>query len=47
MENIVKENIIIHYLKKDYKNRAGILNNLSLHINNLYDNYVLTTDDGK
>ena len=47
MENILQENILIYYLKKDYKIRAAILNNLSLHINNLYDNYVLTTDDRK
>jgi endopeptidase La len=39
--------VIVYYLKKDYKEKSDILNNLSLHIDNLYDNYVLTTDDKK
>jgi endopeptidase La len=47
MENTLKDNILIYFLKRDYKKRASVLNNLSLHINNLYDNYVITTDDRK
>lgn len=47
MENTLKDNVLIYFLKRDYRKRASILNNLSLHINNLYDNYVITTDDRK
>jgi endopeptidase La len=47
MDKNNKESILIYYLKRDYKIRAHILNNLSIHIDNLYDNYVITTDDKK
>ena len=47
MENITYGDIIIHYLKKDYIFKSFLLKNLSVHIDNLYDNFVLTTDDKK
>jgi hypothetical protein len=45
MNSIFYDNVILHYLKKDYEAKSIILNNLSIHIENLYDNFVLTTDD--
>jgi endopeptidase La len=47
MEKIKYSDIINHYLKIDYKLRSDILINLSLHIDKLYDNYILTTDERK
>ena len=44
--NIVCYNdIILHYLNTDYINRTNFLYNLSIHIEKLYDNFVLTHDD--
>lgn len=45
MNNITYGGIISHYLKKDYMDKSIILNNLSLHVEYLYDNYILTTDN--
>ncbi len=47
MNNITYGDVIIYYLKKDYRDKSLLLNNLSSHIENLYDNFVLTTDDKK
>lgn len=45
MNNTTYGEIILHYLKKDYMDKSIVLNNLSVHVENLYDNFVLTTDD--
>ncbi len=47
MNNISYGDVIAYYLKKDYREKSLLLNNLSSHIDNLYDNFVLTTDDKK
>ncbi len=47
METITYCEIIVYYLKKDYKVKSSLLNNLSIHVDDLYDNFVLTTDDKK
>ncbi len=47
MNNRTYGDVIIYYLKKDYRDKSLLLNNLSSHIENLYDNFVLTTDDKK
>ena len=47
MDKIKYSDIINHYLKIDYKLRSDILINLSQHIDKLYDNYILTTDERK
>jgi endopeptidase La len=44
--NIVYYNdIILYYLNKDYIAKTNFLYNLSLHIEKLYDNFILTFDD--
>ena len=44
--NIVCYNdIILYYLNIDYIQRTNFLYNLSIHIEKLYDNFVLTHDD--
>jgi endopeptidase La len=45
MNTITYGEIILHYLKKDYEYISNVLNNLSIHVENLYDNFVLNTDD--
>ena len=45
MEYITLCDIIVFYLKKDYRLTSQLLNNLSLHVDNLYDNFVLTHED--
>ena len=45
MNSITYGDVVLHYLKKDYGDKSIVLNNLSNHIENLYDNFVLTTDD--
>ena len=47
METITYGDIIVYYLKKDYRVKSLLLNNLSIHVDDLYDNFVLTTDDKK
>jgi len=47
MEFFTIRDIIVYYLKKDYRIKTSLLNNLSIHVDNLYDNFVLTTDDKK
>ena len=47
MENITYKDIILYYVKKDYKYISNIILNISNHITNLYDNYVLTSDERK
>ena len=39
--------IILYYLNKDYCKRAEIIYNLSLHIDRLYDYFIITDDDRK
>ena len=46
-ENLFFSDIIFYYLKQDYEKRTEILFNLSLHIEKIYENYVITTDDKK
>ena len=41
MEYVNNKDIIIYFLKKDYKFLSNIITNLSKHINNLYDNYII------
>jgi endopeptidase La len=47
MEKIKYIDIIQYFLKKEYKFLSNIITNLSLHINNLYENYIITTDERK
>lgn len=47
MKKIKYSDIINYYLKNDYKIKSDILINLSFHIDRLYDNYILTTDERK
>jgi endopeptidase La len=47
MEKIKYSDVINYYLKNDYKIRSDILKKTSIHIDRLYDNYILTTDDRK
>jgi endopeptidase La len=39
--------LVINFLKKDYKMRSEIATNLSLHVEKLYDNYIIGTDEKK
>jgi len=47
MEYVNNKDIILYFLKKDYKFLSNIIINLSKHINKLYDNYIITTDERK
>lgn len=47
MENIKYRDIILHYINKDYKYLSGVIGNISNHLINLYENYIITTDDKK
>lgn len=37
--------VILYYLNKDYNDRIEILYNLSLHVEKIYDNFILTFED--
>ena len=41
---ITNGEIINYYLEDDYIKRSKILNRLSLHVDNLYDNYIISTE---
>jgi endopeptidase La len=45
MNKITYGELVLYYLKKDYTEASNVLNNLSIHVEILYDNFVLTTDD--
>jgi hypothetical protein len=47
MENIKYRDIILHYINKDYKYLSKTITNISNHLINLYENYIITTDDKK
>jgi len=47
MEYVNNKDIILYFLKKDYKFLSNIIINLSNHINRLYDNFIITTDERK
>ena len=47
MEDIKYRDIILHYINKDYKYLSKIIGNISNHLINLYENYIITTDDKK
>jgi endopeptidase La len=47
MEYIKNKDIILYFLKKDYKFLSNIIIELSSHINKLYDNFIITTDERK
>ena len=47
MENIKYRDIILYYINKDYKYLSKIIGNLSNHLINLYETYIITTDDKK
>jgi endopeptidase La len=45
--NVTNNEITLYYLHIDYEKRTNIINNLSSHIEKLYDNYLITIDDRK
>ena len=46
--NHIEHNLLTtHYLRNDYKIRSDIIYNISKHVEKLYDNYVVTSDDRK
>jgi endopeptidase La len=47
MNKIKYSDIVNSYLKFDYKFRTDIIIKLSLHVDKLYDNYIITTDERK
>lgn len=47
MEYIKYIDIILYFFKKEYKFLSNIIKNLSFHINKLYDNFIITTDERK
>jgi endopeptidase La len=47
MSDLTIRDLVLHYLQKDYADRATIIGKLTNHVDKLYDNFVLTTDDRK
>lgn len=47
MTELSFRDLILHFLQKDYTIRAGIANDLSLHIEKIYDDYIIGSDDKK
>ena len=47
MNKIKYSDIINYYVKNDYRTRSDILIKLSKHVDKLYDNYIITTDERK
>jgi ATP-dependent Lon protease len=47
MSELTYGDVILHYLQKDYNERSNLLVDLSYHIEYLYDNFIITTDDKK
>ena len=46
-DNVTTNEIILYYLHNDYEKRAQLINNLSIHIEKLYDIFLITSDDRK
>jgi endopeptidase La len=47
IDNVTNNEITLYYLHNDYEKRTIIINNLSSHIEKMYDNYLITIDDRK
>jgi hypothetical protein len=45
--NVTTNEVVLYYLQNDYDKRVQIINNLSLHIEKLYDIFLITSDDRK
>lgn len=46
-DNVSNNEIVLHYLQNDYEKRTNIIENLSAHIEKIYDIYLITSDDRK
>lgn len=46
-ENVSKNEVVLYYLHNDYDKRTHLINNLSLHIEKIYDIFLITSDDRK
>ena len=46
-ENVSYNEIVMYYLHNDYEKRTLLIQELSIHIEYLYDIYLITTDDRK
>lgn len=47
MTDLTVRDLVISFLQKDYKLRSEISVNLTSHLDRLYDNYIISTDDRK
>jgi endopeptidase La len=47
MSELTVRDLIVHIMQKDYKIRSNISTNLSIHIEKLYDNYIIGSDEKK
>jgi endopeptidase La len=46
-DNVTNNEISLYYLHNDYEKRTNLISNLSVHIEKIYDNYLITIDDRK
>jgi endopeptidase La len=46
-ENVSSNEIVMYYLHNDYEKRTLLIQEISIHIEQLYDNYLITIDDRK
>ena len=47
MSDLTIRDLVLHYLQKDYADRASIIGKLTMHIEKLYENFMLSTDERK
>lgn len=47
MSELTVRDLIVHIMQKDYRIRSNIVTNLTTHIEKLYDNYIIGSDDKK
>jgi hypothetical protein len=46
-DNVSNNEIVLYYLQNDYEKRTNIIENLSTHIEKIYDIYLITGEDRK